>query len=361
MGSLTFSKEQYFWLDQSIYFLSLTPEKKFFMDETNNKWLVVVNPKASVGKSEKDWPMIKQTLINEGIEFDDVLTEYPRHAIEIVRNAIVKQGYRKFIAVGGDGTNNEVINGIFTQDVVPTTEITMAALPIGTGNDWSRHFDIPLEYDKVVKIIKAGYTFAHDIGKLTYYNDGDPKIRYFLNAAGTGLDEMVCSSTNSMKQQGKGGTIRYLISLVKCILTYKITHIQIEIDGELVFDDGILSVSIGNCRFNGGGMMTMPNAIPDDGLLDVTVIKHVSIFKFAANVKNLYDGTFINKINEVKTFRGKNIKIVSFPPHSLMVETEGENLNNSPFEFEILPKSINMVIPKEPIQKQKKKKKKSNK
>ena len=170
------------------------------MTENNNKWLVVVNPKASVGKSEKDWPQIKEILIKEGIEFDDVQTEYPRHAIEIVRNAIVEKGYRKFIAVGGDGTNNEVINGIFTQDQVPANEITMAALPIGTGNDWRRTFDIPLEYDKVVKIIKAGHTFAHDIGKLTYYNDGDPKTRYFLNAAGTGLDEMVCHSTNLMKQ-----------------------------------------------------------------------------------------------------------------------------------------------------------------
>ena len=326
------------------------------MTEENNKWLVVVNPKASVGKSGKDWPHIRQILINEGIAFDDVLTEYPRHAIEIVRNAIVEKGYRKFIAVGGDGTNNEVINGIFTQDVVPTTEITMAAMPIGTGNDWRRTFDIPLEYDKVANIIKAGHTYAHDIGKLTYYDDGNTGIRYFLNAAGTGLDEMVCHSTNRMKQQGKGGTIRYLISLVKCMLTYKVTRIQLTIDDELVFDDYILNLSIGNGRFNGGGMMTMPKAIPNDGLFDVTVIKKVSIFKFAANVKNVYDGSFIKKIDEVKTFRGKKIHIVSIPPHSLKVETEGENLNNSPFDFEVLPKAINMVIPKDMGQKTPKKK-----
>ena len=326
------------------------------MTEENSKWLVVVNPQASVGKSGKDWPMIRQILVDEGIEFDDILTEYPRHAIEIVRNAIVEKGYRKFISVGGDGTNNEVINGIFTQDVVPTTDIIMATLPIGTGNDWRRTFNIPLEYDEVVKIIKAGHTFVHDIGKLTYYNDGDPQIRYFLNAAGTGLDERVCRSTNLMKQQGKGGTIRYLISLVQCIWTYKVTHIQLSVDDELVFDDNILSVSIGNCRYNGGGMMMMPNAVPNDGLLDVTVIKKVSIFKFAANMKNIYDGSFTKKINEVKTYKGKRIRIVSIPPHSLKVETEGENLNNSPFDFEILPQAINMVIPKETEQKSQKKK-----
>ena len=78
-------------------------------------------------------------------------------------------------------------------------------------------------------------------------------------------------------------------------------------------------------------------------------------------MKNLYDGTFINKINEVLTFRGKHIRITSIPPHSLMVETEGENLNNSPFDFEILPKTINMIIPKEPVKKEKKKKKRFKK
>lgn len=316
------------------------------MMEENNKWFVVVNPEASIGKSGKDWPLIKQILIKEGIEFVDTLTEYPRHAIEIVRDAIVEKGFRKFISVGGDGTNNEVINGIFGQTQVPTTDITMAVIPIGTGNDWRRTFDIPLEYDKVVKIIKVGHLFAHDIGKLTYYNDGNPQTRYFLNAAGTGLDEMVCQSTNTMKQQGKGGTFRYLISLVKCMLKYKITHIQLTIDDKLVFDDGILNLSLGNCRYNGGGMMTMPNAVPNDGLFDVTVIKKVSMLKFAANVKNVYDGSFINKIDEVKTFRGRKIKIVSIPPHSLKVETEGESLNNSPFDFEMLTKSINMIVPK---------------
>lgn len=315
------------------------------MQEENNKWLVIVNPAASIGKCGKDWPEIQQILTNEGFDFDAILTTHPGHAIDLVKENISEKGYKKIISIGGDGTNNEVINGIFSQEHIPTNEIIMGVIPVGTGNDWIRTFDIPMEYDKAIQIIKAENTFAHDIGKLTYYNDGDPKIRFFLNASGTGLDEMVCNTTNIMKRNGKGGTIRYLISLVKCLLTYKITHIKLTIDDVMVFDDYILNLSIGNCRFNGGGMMTMPNAIPNDGLFDVTVIKKVSLFKFAANVKTLYDGSFTKKIKEVKTFRGKHIKIVSIPPHSLLVETEGENLNNSPFDYEMLPQSINMIVP----------------
>ena len=318
------------------------------MTQENTKWLVVVNPKASVGKAGEDWPLINKDLENESIDFDSVVTERPKHAIEIVRKAIIEQGYRKFISVGGDGTNNEIINGIFTQDVVPSNEITFGAVPVGTGNDWSRTFGFPLDYKAIAKIIKANHVFVHDIGQVTYNNSGDPKIRYFLNAAGTGLDYLVCESTNELKQKGKKGTIRYLLSVVTSLLKYKGDHVQITIEDQMVFDDRILSLSIGNCRFNGGGMMMMRDAIPNDGLLDITAIRKVSLLKFALNVKNIYDGTFIDKLKEVSTFRGKKVHVVSIPPNKLNVETEGETLTNSPFDFKILPLALKVVVPENP-------------
>lgn len=316
------------------------------MTEENDKWLVVVNPMASIGKGGKDWPEIEQLMKSENIDFNVVTTEYQGHAIQLVKDLITEKGYQKIISVGGDGTNNEVINGIFTQERFPTTEITMGVIPIGTGNDWCRTFGFPSEYSKNVEILKNGHTFLHDIGKVTYFNDGNSKCRYFLNAAGTGLDEMVCNKTNRLKAQGKGGTVRYLFSTVYSILSYKCQHVQIEVDGKMIFDDKIMSLSIGNCNFNGGGMMMMPKAVPDDGLFDITAIKKIGLLKFAANMKNLYDGSFAEKLKEVSLFRGQHIKVVSIPSHKLLLETEGETLTNSPFEFEMLPKAINMIIPK---------------
>ena len=315
------------------------------MTEDNEKWLVIVNPKASIGKAERDWPQIKQFLENEGIDFDFLITQHQGHAIELVRDNITENGYRKVVAVGGDGTNNEVINGIFTQQRFPTEEITMGIIPIGTGNDWRRTFGFNIDHQENVKILKAGHTFKHDIGKVTYYNHGDPQVRYFLNAAGTGLDEAVCNSTNLMKQQGKGGSARYMLNVAKCLFKFDCIHIQLEVDDQLVIDDEILSLSLGNCRFNGGGMMMMPNAVPNDGIFDITAIRKVGIPKFAANIGNIYDGTFIKKLKEVSTFRGRKIRIVSIPSHTLNLETEGENLTNSPFDFEMLQQSINMVVP----------------
>ena len=106
-----------------------------------------------------------------------------------------------------------------------------------------------------------------------------------------------------------------------------------------------MSLSIGNGKFNGGGMMMMPNAIPDDGLFDITAIKKIGLLKFAANMKNLYDGSFAEKLKEVSLFQGRKIRVVSIPSHKLLLETEGETLTNSPFVFEMLSKSINMIIP----------------
>lgn len=315
------------------------------MLDINNKWLIVVNPAASIGKCGKDWPKIQQILINEGFDFDAVLTNGCGHAIELVRDGITEKGYKKIISIGGDGTNNEVINGIFTQNRFSTNEITMGVIPVGTGNDWRRTFDIPIDYQTNITNIKKGFTFLHDIGKVTYYNDGNPKIRYFLNAAGTGLDEMVCGKTNLLKAKGKGGTVRYLLSTVNSILSFKCLHVQVEVDGTIVFDDKIMSLSIGNCKYNGGGMMMMPKAVPNDGLFDITVIKKIGLIKFASNMKNIYDGSFAKKLKEVSLFQGRQVRVVSMPSHKLFLETEGETLTNSPFDFEMLPKAINMIIP----------------
>lgn len=312
----------------------------------NNKWLVIVNPAASIGKCGKDWPEIQHILTSEGLDFEAVLTTHPGHAIELARDGITENGYKKIISIGGDGTNNEVINGIFSQQRFSTNEITMGVIPVGTGNDWRRTFGMPIDYLENIKTIKNGHVIHHDIGKVTYYNNGDPRERFFLNAAGTGLNESVCDRTNKLKSEGKGGSVRYMINTASCLFSFKCVRIKLEVDDQEVFDDEILSLSVGNGKFNGGGMMMMPNAIPDDGLFDITVVRKVGMLKFAANISNIYDGTFVDKLKEVSLYRGKKIRVISIPAHQLLLETEGETLTNSPFDFEMLPGAINMVIPK---------------
>lgn len=312
----------------------------------SDKWLVIVNPNAATGKGGRDWPAIRRMLAEESIAFDAHVTQYQSHAISLVSSCVAQNGYRRIISVGGDGTNNEVINGIFSQSAVKPSDISMGVVPIGTGNDWARMFAIPTDYREAIQVIKRGDAIRHDVGKVTYYNNGNPSVRYFLNSSGSGLDDAVCREVNSLKAQGKSGKIHYLLCLIKGLKKHEYSRVKIEIESKEVFNDLVLSLSVGNCCFNGGGMKMLPRAVPDDGILDMTVVGKVSIFKFFANATNLYDGTFVDKMKEVSTFRGSKIRITAEPPHSLLLETEGETLSNSPFDFEVLQQSVNMIVNK---------------
>ena len=309
-----------------------------------DSWFVVVNPKAGSNKCKRDWPEIKQLLNDNNFDFQFVLTEFPRHAIELVQQAIEK-GYRKFISVGGDGTLNEVINGIFMNHQNLLSEIKLGVVTVGTGNDWSRTHNIPESYKETVNIIKSDNLFKHDVGKAKYHYGNENESRYFINIAGMGFDAMVAKRVNVLKKRGYRGLFVYMISLLSSLIQFKSTKLEIYTDNKKIYSDSSFLVSIGICRYNGGGMMLLPDAIPDDGLFDLTVIRKVTRLKVLANIKNVFDGSFV-KIKEVERFQAKSFTIIADPPHTLNIETDGESLGNSPLDFEIVPRAINMIVPK---------------
>lgn len=317
------------------------------MKETD-KWLVVVNPKAGSSKCEKDWPKVKELLLQQGFSFLSVLTERPFHAIEITRNMVNDLGFKKIIAVGGDGTLNEVVNGIFQQTRFSTTDITLGMITIGTGNDWGRMYQFPMKYEKAIKIIKNERTFLQDVGKVKYSYETEDKSRYFINMAGMGYDAFVAKKTNNLKAQGKGGKFSYLINLVLGLFQYEVVQLSIIVDDKEVVNDQVFSLSIGICKFNGGGMKQLPDAIPDDGLFDMTVIRKTTKLRVVRNIKRLFDGSFI-QMPEVDTFRGKKINITSTPRHSIFLETDGESLGSSPLDFTIVPRAVKLIVRKKAL------------
>ncbi len=151
-----------------------------------------------------------------------------------------------------------------------------------------------------------------------------------------------------MKAVGKGGTMAYLYNLATGLFQYENVQLSIIVDGSEVVNDKVFSMSIGICRYNGGGMMQLPNAIPDDGLYDITVIRKTTKWRIVKNIKNLYDGSFIS-LPEVDTFRGKTINITSTPRHSIHLETDGESLGVSPLDFSIVPRAIRLIVRKKAL------------
>jgi YegS/Rv2252/BmrU family lipid kinase len=314
----------------------------------NENWLVVINPNAGSRKGEKDWPKIAELLDEYGFKYKTVFTENRNHAIDLTASAL-NEGFRKIIAVGGDGTMNEVVNGIFRQKACSSNEVIIGMIPVGTGNDWGRTYEMPKKYRKAIKVIMKDYRFTQDVGHVSYYDQDEKQERYFVNVSGMGYDALVALKTNRMKDKGKGGTMAYMMNIFTGLFQYKNTHFDIDVDGKHVFSGKVLSMNLGICKYNGGGLMQVPNAIPDDGLLDVTIIKGISKFAIVRNIAKLYDGSFI-KLKFVDTFRGSNCRIVSRPKGVALLEADGESLGHSPLDFSVLPKTLNLIIP-EPKQK----------
>lgn len=306
--------------------------------------MVLVNPNAGRQKGEKDWKKIHELLGEFKIDFEHIFTTHKEHAIAITTRYI-KKGFRKFIIVGGDGTLNEVLNGIFIQKEIPSADFLVAVIPIGTGNDWCRMFNVPFNYNEAIKIIKEEKTFLQDVGRVHYFNSNKSSKRYFINVAGMGYDAVVASKTNRDKEMGKGGPLSYLKNLFTSLVFYKFTNTEIKVGNEPnPFKNETFSLSIGICRYNGGGMKQLPFAIPDDGLLDLTLIKKLGKFTVLKEVKNLYDGSFINH-PRVQTFVSDVFHIKSDP--KIYLEADGESLGHSPFTFEIIPRSLRVVIGRE--------------
>lgn len=312
-------------------------------EDSRNRWFVVVNPKAGSKKTQADWPLIKKLLRKAGFVFESKFTEHQYHATQLATDAIVNKGFRKIIVVGGDGTLNEVVVGIFNQKEVKTTDISVGVISVGTGNDWGRMYNMPAKYEDQISIIKKNNEYLHDIGEVKYLHHDKEKVHYFINIAGMGFDALVAKKSNIAKQNGASGIITYLINLVTGLFQFSYNYVEIEQSGNKIFSGKIFSMSIGICKFNGGGMMQLPNAISNDGLFDVTVIRKVSRLKVIRNIKNLYDGSFI-KIKEVETFTGNEFKINAIPQKSVFLETDGESLGNSPLYFSILPRSLKVII-----------------
>jgi YegS/Rv2252/BmrU family lipid kinase len=308
------------------------------LPDRSSSWLVVVNPNAGKRKGEKDWDRIKELLIRKKLDFSESFTASRGHAVKLVKRGI-EAGYRNIIAIGGDGTMNEVVNGCFRQKICPAHELRLAMITIGTGNDWGRMFGIPLDYSEAIDVIRNGKTCLHDTGVVHYYNGTFRKKRYFINIAGLGFDAIVVRRTNLQKDRGRSGKAIYFWNLLRSLMMYKHTKTEIEIDGQHISDD-VFTISLGIGKYSGGGMMQTPNAVHDDGLFDITVIKKMRKGEIIRNLKLLYDGTILSH-PKIEGYTGKEISITSDP--IIHVEADGESLGHSPIKFQILPRSIKVV------------------
>ena len=308
-----------------------------------NRWFVIVNPVSGGGKGLGDFPKISHLLRENGIEHDPAFTEHRHHATELSVEA-VNRGYRKIIVVGGDGTLNEVVNGLFIQKQCEPKEILIGVIAVGTGNDWVRTFGIPRNYTAAIRAIKEGHSFLQDVGKVTYTESKFEQSRYMANVAGLGFDAYVIKIFNHLKLKGYKGKWLYIYSLLKGYFSAKPAGTTIEVDGKVIYNKLLFSLAVGICRYNGGGIQQLPRAVANDGLLDLTIIRPVHWWHVVFRAARLFNGK-IYSIGHVQHAQGKCVKITSAP--NIPIETDGELQGGTPVSISIVPQAIRIVVTKE--------------
>ena len=304
-------------------------------------WKVIVSSRSGGGKARHDWPEIANLLKAKSIEFIASITDHAYHAIELAREAVLS-GFRKLLVVGGDGAVHEVLNGLYSQSEVSPSEVTVGLIPVGSGNDWSRLHRIPADYGRAVDLIAEAdvRTRLQDVACVHTLMDGKPYCRYMMNIGGLGFDSDVCRRFDIAKEHGHAGDRQYLKSLLSGFLAYRPLRFRVVVDGEEFYHGTAFSVALGIGQYCGGGMRQTPDAVPDDGLINVTVVGKLSKWKFLSKVPSLFKGD-IYRHKEVRHTTGRRVEI-SAAPYSYM-EVDGEPVGITPVRIEVIPAGVQVV------------------
>ena len=314
------------------------------------QWIIIVNVYAASKKAGLLWRRAERLLKERGIAYQCRFTGTDGNACELARKAS-EQGFRNIVAVGGDGTVHDVLNGImhYVDDAktagidVSLDEFTLAVLPMGSGNDWIRSTGVPRSIRGAVSLLESESFIRQDIVRASILElDGSVKsVTYMVNIGGAGIDADVCRVVNVNKKMGYKGKILYVIGLIRCLRKRVPISVKVLCDGNAIYDGNIFSIAFGIGKYSGGGMRQTSDAALDDGLLDVTVIPDIPVGVIATKAHKLFTGSF-TKVRELSVGRGRSVEII---PESVRpyVEVDGEVVGHAPVRFDVLPSQINVL------------------
>jgi len=256
------------------------------------RYMLIVNPEAGSGKTMKVLPQIENILRRKKINYEFHFTQEPMHAVELVKE--IGNKFDVVVSVGGDGTINEVING------VPDFKIPFGMIPIGTGNDFARTCCVP--HDSIEEAIQI--LLNHDVKNIDV---GEVNGRKFVNVLGMGFEGQ--ANWNGRKIDFIKGAFRYILAIIYTLIAYKRIPMKLTLDKKIL-DDDIYLVSIGNGWNVGGGLQLTPKAKLDDGVFDICYVKKITRWRVITKFSKLSNGT-IADLDEIEIFQAKHIKVES--------------------------------------------------
>jgi diacylglycerol kinase (ATP) len=299
------------------------------------KTIAILNPTAGRGAGARLAPQITQWLGDSGHEFEMITASAPGHPTILAREAAA-QGREMVLAIGGDGTANEVINGLMQADNGPD-DTAMGVLPIGTGNDFAYGVGVPMDLQEACQVIARGQSRTLDVGRMHADNEAP---RFFGNGVGVGFDAV--ANIESRKVKRLSGSLLYLVAVIRTLaFYYHAPQTTIRIDSEELVQPSLL-VSVMNGRRMGGAFFTTPSSQMDDGLLDLCVATKVSRGKMVAFVPRFMRGTHTTD-PDITMGQARKVTIVSESPWAAQVDGEIYGVGARRYEIELLPGRLRMI------------------
>jgi len=300
-------------------------------------WVVIVNPASADGRTGRQWSRNETLLRNLLPPFEVWPTTHPGHARELSEKA-VQSGYTTIAVHGGDGTFNEVVNGILNPSSPP---IPLALLPSGTGADLVRTLGISHSLPEAARQAVGGSAQPIDIGQVQFTDmEGRPVQRYFVNVTDGGFGGDLVRYVNSHSKR-LGGKLSFLKGVLVTLFQYQNKRVHISIDEKEDFEIRASSVVIANGQYFGGGMWVAPEARLEDGYFNLVVIGDVSKMEVLTNITRLYRGT-IAEHPKVETFQARSIELTS--EEEVLIDLDGELVGRLPARFQILPKKLPIIF-----------------
>jgi len=308
------------------------------MPAAMTRTVAILNPESARGRTAETWARVRMQLPGK---IETLQTRAPGHGIELTANAI-RSGATTIIAVGGDGTINEVVNGFFENERLISNEVTLGIVPRGTGSDFWRILNLPPDERTAASVIHSGAPRLIDIMKVRYTRmDGTSALRYSVNITSFGMGGLVAARANRSRKP-LGGRIAFLIATIRTALAFPGNSVTLSLDNSKTVEAKITNVAVGNGQYHGAGMWICPGASIEDGMLDLTVIKYLSLWELVRGLPVLYNGGIYTH-SKVESYRVKHVQADSL--ETTLIEIDGEPLGRLPIEVSILPGAIRILMP----------------
>lgn len=309
---------------------------------------VIVNPASSRGRTGRRLATLESQLRAALGPLEILLTEHPGHATELARGAL-RDGADRIVAVGGDGTVSEVVNGFFAEGSPVNSDAVLGVVTSGTGGDFRRSHPIPGTLGQQLQVLASDHTHRIDIGQVRFLDHaGSPTERHFANSASAGLSGTVCKAVNRARiSKLLGGRMAFRLASLRGLLGYRNQRVR------LCLDDGeaelrtVNTVAVCNGRYFGGGMAIAPKARCDDGLLDVIVLGDFALWDAVRSMPMIYRGT--HPLHpKVRVARVARIRLEPAGYDPVLIEVDGEGPGRLPATFSVMPAALRLLVRERP-------------